>query len=146
MADIPLAETSTVVTTGPFVLSTEGSGCLGETGAEFGSNGTDALGVSCVGSTITAAVDATSGDPMGILIIFHDATPYSRTENQASHFYQQLHRQEKQSEFPVIICDGKESADAMEAVFGACNREKMVDTLMVLEKLIDQTGNDKKRN
>ena len=146
MSDFPLAELSTVVTTGPFYGSSESSGTFGEMAADVGSNGSELLSVSCVGSTVTAAVDATSGDPLGIIIIFKDTMPYSRTENRASRFYQQLQHRERDSEFPVVLCDGQESASAVKDVFGSCNREKMLDTLSVLEKLIESKGDDEIRS
>lgn len=131
-----LLETSTASTTSIPQLSSVSSDSFGDMAADVGSNGSELLGASCVGSSITASVDASSDDPMGILIIFKDTTPYSHTENRANHFYQQLKKKQSNTDFPVIICENKDAVCAMKSVFGKCERAKMVDTLNLLEKII----------
>ena len=139
-----LSEATFATTTASPSMSTGSSQSYSGMAADMGMGSSEFSGVSCVGTTITGSVDASSGGPVigWIIAFFPDTTPYSRTEHRASHLYQHLKGTSSETDFPVVICENEDVASAMQSVFGTCERGEMVEKLTLLETMIGGDYND----
>ena len=128
-------DVSTLVTVGPFYSSTEGGGSSSEAAADCGYDGGESTSIVGLVTTMTGIVEASSGGPEGILIIFKDTMPYHRVDNRATRLYARIKRKKPASAFPVLIAENERVFSQFQTTLGT-ERSKILETLDVLEQLI----------